>query len=373
MPFVHANIRTDGNIHLCCASLEKSNHNIKNSSISEWWSGLDQIRQDMLEGVPNSACQICYEKERNGLSSERLSNNKKFKIVSEKYAKKIVDLYYKDLESPIDYELQITNICNLKCIMCSEPESSSLLTENKILKISNFDSKEYLWDQKEIDKVLQLFQNQNTRSITLRGGEPFLIPQIKQAITESIKLNCAKNIDLEIVTNCTVFDDSWIEILNKFKSVTLICSIDAVGDRYEYIRYGAKWSEVDKNIQLMKQIKNVKLSINSVVQNLNLMGINELINWAQTNDLYIVLTKLQYPECLSIDVLPSQIKQNAIDKLKKISYNKVENLKELIEILNVPVELNTVLWEEFKSMILLKDNHRKVSIVNSAPEFKTYF
>ena len=373
MPFVHANIRTNGNIQLCCVSTEKSKHNIKTSTVIQWWNSLDDIRKDMLSGVPVDACNSCYRQEKHGLVSQRQSNNKKFKILTENYPEKIVELYYKDLISPIDYELQITNICNLKCIMCGEFDSSALLSENKILKISNFNQSDYAVSQKEIDKILELLQNPLTKSVTFRGGEPLLIPQIKKTMLEVIKSNRSKTIDLQLVTNCTEFNQEWVDILNNFKSVWIVCSIDAIGDRYEFIRYGAKWSQITDNINLIKTIKNVTVTVNAVVQNINLLGIVDLINWCEKNELYINLSRLQEPKYLTAEVAPKEIKIQAIEQLKEIKYNKVENLQAIIQYITDSVHTTYDNWNELVQTINIKDTYRKTNFIKSFPEFKEYW
>lgn len=373
MPFVHANIRTNGDIRLCCVSAEKTTHNIKNSSVIQWWNSIDSVRNNMLAGNPISACNVCYQQEKHGLTSQRQSNNKKFKILSENYAEKIVNLYYKNLSAPIDYELQITNICNLKCIMCGEFDSSALLSENKTLKISNFNQSEYSVSQKEINKILELIQNPLTESVTFRGGEPLLIPQIKNTMLEVIKSNRSKFINIQLVTNCTEFDQEWVEILNNFKSVWIICSIDAIEERYEFIRYGASWSQVINNINLIKTIKNVNITVNAVVQNINLLGISNLINWCEDNDLYINLTRLLEPRYLMAEAAPEKIKTQALEQLKNINYRKVENLSGIIQYIADSTCMDYALWKEFIQAVKIKDNHRKTNFINSFPEFKEYF
>ena len=216
-------------------------------------------------------------------------------------------------------------------------------------------------------------QNPNTKSVTIRGGEPFLIPQIKKAMLDVIRTNRASLIDLQIVTNCTEFDIEWVNILEKFKSIWMICSIDAVGDRYEFIRYGATWNKVDKNIDLIKTIKNVNITINTVIQNINLLGIPDLLAWAEQKDLYINLSRIQDPAWLTIDTLPVAIKQMAIEELNKLSYSRAENLSGIIKYLKESTQTDQQLWDEFSRLITLKDNHRKTDFKNTFPEFYKYF
>ena len=88
-PWVHACIRTNGNITLCCQSNEIPQHNLKTSSIDEWWTSnfLSEIRTKILNGEEVSSCVACYEIEKNGSVSLRQKSNQEYKIF-EQYAKK---------------------------------------------------------------------------------------------------------------------------------------------------------------------------------------------------------------------------------------------------------------------------------------------
>jgi sulfatase maturation enzyme AslB (radical SAM superfamily) len=257
--------------------------------------------------------------------------------------------------------------------MCGDSESSAVLSENKILKITNVDQRQYLWQQEEIDKVLALLQDTATRSVTFRGGEPFLIPQIKKTMIDAVNSGRAQLIDLQLVTNCTEFDVEWVDILNQFKSVWVICSVDAVGSRYEFIRYNAKWEQVNKNIDLIKTIKNVNITVNAVIQNINVFGIRELLAWGQQKEIYIKLSLLQEPAYLTVDVLPQQLKDRAVEELSTLDPSNSENLSNINEYLKASTELNCKLWDEFVHMITVKCNHRNVNFLTAAPEFNEYF
>lgn len=97
--------------------------------------------------------------------------------------------------------LEITRKCNLKCEHClrgdSRNESMSNQTISNVFK-----------DVKEIDQIL------------LSGGEPLLaIDQIRDVII-AIKENGILVHDIAIVTNCTLFNEEILQILNEISEMT---------------------------------------------------------------------------------------------------------------------------------------------------------
>lgn len=97
--------------------------------------------------------------------------------------------------------LEITRMCNLKCEHClrgdSRHESMSHWTINNIFE-----------DVHEIDHIL------------LSGGEPLLaINQIRNIIM-TIKTRGIKVHDIAIVTNCTLFDESILQVLGEISEMT---------------------------------------------------------------------------------------------------------------------------------------------------------
>ena len=136
-PFTATCVRTDGAITLCCKSIEQSQHNLKSSSIDGWWSSdfVKEVRTQLLNGQQPASCQICFDQEKSGITSLRQTINADYKIFGQ-YAEKTLRYLGYPTHLPGDVELQLTNLCNLKCLMCSETESSSILSENKILKIN---------------------------------------------------------------------------------------------------------------------------------------------------------------------------------------------------------------------------------------------
>ena len=129
------------------------------------------------------------------------------------------------------------------------------------------------------------------------------------------------------------------------------------------------------NIEGFKSLQNAYLYINCVVQNLNILYIDQLVNFASNNGIHLNLTRLVDPDYLQINNLPISVLElayqrlNAIPKERLIHTTNVENVTEavynMIKNNNKPKKET---FEKFKKMIILRDKYRKISIQNYMPE-----
>lgn len=378
LPFVGASVRTNGDITLCCHSQETVEHNIKTSTINQWWQSdfVHDVRQRMLAGETLDICQKCYTDEANNFSSLRTERNSEYKIVQIKHADKLIKhLGYDQLDEPVDVEIQLTNLCNLKCIMCNETESSAILTENRQLNIAIHNQLEYEWTEQAIEHVKRLFVTDSNKLINLRGGEPLVVPQIREILASAGA--SAQHISLHITTNATRFDAEWFDVLNQFKEVRIMVSVDAVGALGEYIRYGSKWDTVQKNIQAMRQLKNVNLVANVTVQNLNLLGLADLTKWSQECKIHLLFKFLTDPEFLAIDVLPAELIDLAKFRLEVVKQTAnlklVPDLEGLISRLSdMPSAYYSQRWHDFVANLHMREKIRQNSVLTVIPELKNY-
>ena len=76
-----------------------------------------------------------------------------------------------------------------------------------------------------------------------------------------------------------------LNLLKKFQLVQLDFSIDDIGERFEYQRYPAKWSEVVDNLQwfIDNAPHNCMFAVNISVGILNYSNIDNLLRWLKEN------------------------------------------------------------------------------------------
>lgn len=348
---------------MCCQSQEEYKHNLNTSSIEDWWSSdfLAGIRQKMLADESPKECVRCYKQEKLGIISDRQKANKDYKVV-EQYAVQSLNYYGYPADQPLEIEFQLTNLCNLKCLMCSEGSSSSILAENKLLKINTSGSRDYSITVKEIQEMKTWMQSK-PKMIRLCGGEPMMVAEIKQAIQWGLSNGLLDNTELHITTNATKLDDEWLDILSKIKNLRIMISVDAVGQLNDYIRYGSDWDTIVTNIEKMSQIPNVNLVIHATIQNLNILYIDKLILWCKEHNYYFDYGLIEQPAIYSLSNLPMELIEQAKENLKdnKTFLTLLENVEP------------TNSWEELKKEINMRDAFRKTSIINVIPEFKEYW
>jgi molybdenum cofactor biosynthesis enzyme MoaA len=357
LPFGHTTIKTNGDFSVCCIHHTPSEHrvNINNDGFEKWNQSLylNEVRTAFRNNDQHPGCSVCWHKEKTTGTSLRTHIQREYEILG------VTD----QTEFPVDIEVQVGNLCNLKCLMCNEQESSAILAENIQLRINQHQQKDFTWNQSAFDNLQELI-NTAPRVLRIRGGEPFYNKPLLDIIENLSPEACSRTM-LQITTNGTQWSERWAQALSKFRLVRLMFSVDATEDLYEYIRYGAKWTKTIDNIQQMVQQPNVKVLLHCVVQNLNILEIGRLVKWSEEQNLYLQLDHLNDPSWMTITTLPEQLRKAAIAHINSVLYTHPAEhiqlflktcLKTLEESLINPVD--SQLWEMFLSQIRQRDRIR---------------
>lgn len=244
---------------------------------------------------------------------------------------------YQNDDGLVHVELKINNTCNLSCVMCDSWSSS---TWDKIVKANPQlpDSMKKIYGtspkqkwHKDIEALTKYLDKCKVLKFT--GGEPFLIPQTFKIIDYCIQSGLSKNITLEFITNGTQDLVQYIDKFKKFKQTSIQYSIDAVGKRFEYIRQGAKWNDVEsKVLDFQKQIKhtNIHLGLVVAVQVLNYRNLPELKSWADKHNLemntknYVTDPEYMHPHALQDEKLTEKLIYTLqhLDKIHGTNYKE---------------------------------------------------
>lgn len=173
----------------------------------------------------------------------------------------------------------------------------------------------------------------------ITGGEPFLMKGVIEIIDYLIASHNT-HITLEFSTNCTKITDEILGKLSKFRKVNLLLSLDGAADTYEYIRFPAKWSIVEKKVRMMQQLPNAWICANPVVQIYNAMQLTDLLRFCDANALDFSLGNLLLvPEQLSVSVMPAAARTIAAERLRQylekdcrdLHRDKVKSLSQYLE------------------------------------------
>lgn len=347
-------VDTMGNYAICCQHHVPEQHrlNIKHHDIGTWQSSayMDEVRQAMIADARHVGCQSCWQDEDAGYASMRSRTAKDYAIFNIR----------PDRPELVNAEIRLGNLCNLTCVMCNEVESSAILAENKRLGINRIEQSDIDWTDQSWSN-LQLILEKSPRILNLRGGEPLYNKKILD-ILEQLPPENKKQMMIHLSTNATLWNDRWATVLAGFGLARIMLSVDGIENVYEYIRYPARWDQLQHNIQNMRRLPNVRLVVNAVVQNLNILHIDDLVTWCKDNHLFLMLDRLKEPEYLDLTNLPDPLRHLAIAKLKTLHSMTLEPvthgfvtscLQDLCH-----TEFDEQLWAHFQQQISMRDTIR---------------
>ncbi len=368
LPWIHLATRPNGDVRVCCTAnasgagendskevgLVTNNGvtmNLQTSTLTEVWNSdyMKSTRLQMLNNeIPNS-CTKCFEEESSGIVSKRQWETVVWKERLD--IKSIVDSTTVDGSLPVNipyFDLRLGNMCQLKCVMCSPHDSSSWIKEWKLqypkyktveLKTdqrwdSNFD---YTWYQKSTFLEDMRSNAYNIRELYFAGGEPLLIPEHYKILEFMVETGAAKLCVLRYNSNGLELPEKLFELWNHFKEVKFNFSVDAVGERNDYIRYPSKWSNVVANLERLDDTpNNITVNIACAVQILNVLTIPDLVHWKESRNFKkinlppygagLIGTHLVYlPSYLNVRVLPKHLKDKVVKQVDYFCSQKINN------------------------------------------------
>lgn len=409
-PFTGLATREDGAIKVCCRSQPIGW--IQNETLEHAWNNesMQRIRRQILQGERPEECRPCFDLEDQGVESLRQRHING--IIPEARINLYPDALDKmdeDFTMPFDFptmEIKLNNLCNLKCRMCNPLDSTSwqdwneirsfyekennylVPTINKLVSkpgqyIGPFDGTENWWSS--FEKLLPHF-----RRVEFAGGEPLMDPQ-HYRILEMLK-PYAKSIELKYATNGTTLGIGTYKTIHEFwpyfKSIAVNVSIDGIHDVYEYVRTNSKFSEVEENIKEIKSFPNVSRIVGAfTAQAANILQAAECIDYFLNEmDIVFYSHRVSYPNCLSAQVLPQELKELAIDRLMSVekrlfTFEAIQsnNLLETITRQQIKDNINylkakdqTHLWGDFIEFNTKLDRSRKQDLIKAVPEFAPY-
>lgn len=374
-PFNSILIKTDGYIVPCC-KIKSTPYNLKTHDVDQYWSSdyLSNLREKFLKDEKPDECKNCWDQEKIGMKSHRYDSNWQYRTIFKKnYFKNLQSIKKYNLPYPEDVELNITNICNLSCQMCSGKYSSKLLIENNYLEFDKLKQSDYDLDEKKKYKIKQIASH-DLKLLNLIGGEPLVNKFILTLLEESVASGQSKKITLHITTNGTTCNERIIKLLREFKLLRIMFSMESVGKYNNYMRYPSNWENIEKNINQFKKLNNAYLYINTVIQNLNILYLEPLIEFAHNNNIFLNFSRLIHPSYLQLDNLPVDVIKKSYEKLIKIDKKKLIHTKNIEEIINYlekiikNFKLDQNRFDMFKNMIKKRDQYRKISIADYMPE-----
>ena len=409
-PFTGLATREDGAVKVCCRSHPIGF--IQDAPLEYHWNSetMTRIRRQVLIGERPKECAPCFSLEDQGVESLRQRHIAG--VIPESritlYPNAVSNMRH-DFTMPFEIptmEIKLNNLCNLKCRMCNPLDSSSwqdwdkvvpfykkennylVSTVERLVKkpgqyIGPFDDTDNWWAS--FEKLIPHFKR-----VEFAGGEPLMDPQ-HYRILDMLK-PYGKNIEIKYATNGTTLGiskgrtiyDYWPH----FRSVAVNVSIDGIHDVYNYIRGNGDFNQVEENIKEIKKIPNVSRVVGAfTAQAGNILQAAECIDYfINTMGIVFYSHRVSYPNCLSAQVLPDELKALAITKLLAVksqidNWDAVKNNALLGKITHQQIQDNinylqakdmNNLWPDFVEFNRNLDSTRGQNLLNVIPEFAPY-
>jgi MoaA/NifB/PqqE/SkfB family radical SAM enzyme len=212
----------------------------------------------------------------------------------------------------------------------------------------------------------------NIKYLEFTGGEPFLIQEHFDLLKFAVDQGYSKNIDIHYNTNGTVEpDESYL--WQHFGRVDIAFSIDNVGRRFEYERYGAKWEEVNDNVVWISMLKqhndNITTQLCFTVNIQNVYYLDELLAWADRKPFdNIYFNMLHSPDHMSVQRMTPAARELVLNKLKTTFWTTKAYQREIDNIIKF-IELGSGSdGQEFLEKMHRADQYRKQNFKDTHPE-----
>lgn len=336
LPWISLEASPIGTVRPCCLAddeirddngqkyqLSQANfNNIQNSN------HMRELRRQFLQGQQPSTCRKCWNEERAGRTSKRMHTLDRLKH-------EIVNIDWTEDARPLMFlDLKLGNICNLKCRICGSWSSSQFATEEINDLPAGVDRKtsyayqmlragawpqdnERFWT--EVDRVLA-----DIRYIEFTGGEPFMIREHFDMLQRIVDRGIAHQVEIHYNTNGTIFPEHAEHIWRHFRTVEIAFSIDDIGQRFEYQRSNASWTEVCDNLDRFRDLKeihpNIMLQICTTVNVFNVRYLDQVAHWIYANREsfnFVYWNMLHDSWYFSIATLPDSVKTAIAEHLQQ--------------------------------------------------------
>jgi sulfatase maturation enzyme AslB (radical SAM superfamily) len=180
----------------------------------------------------------------------------------------------------------------------------------------------------------------------------------------------AHDTDIRFHTNGTIWNQKYIDILHKFRSVRVGLSIDSdQPDQLSYMRHRLNVDVLMKNlvryIKLSQQYPNIKIHITCTVSVFNIWYIDSIVHNLRKQGIQVNCHNVVYsPEHFDFRYLPQEIKHIIVEKIKPYP-----ELAHLVSMLQHEIPGSDYHWPKFWQEVKLLDQIRNQNFADIFPEY----
>ncbi|MBI5539231.1 MAG: radical SAM protein [Bacteroidia bacterium] len=273
-----------GKILGCCRNRFYQLGSFPEQSIDEIWHGslYNNLRTCMNNYDLSAGCQFC----------QRMLMQKNYSLL------KSIDYDFfgtdKSLKYPEKLEFELSNTCNLNCIMCSG-EFSSTVRKQRENQINYPDS----YGESFLTQIIPYLLH--AKRATFSGGETFLIELYYTLWEKIIEIN--PKMEIIIITNGTVLNDRIKDLLKRGNFYFAV-SIDSFKkDNFENIRKKASFEKVIENFEYFynySALRNKWITVNICPLQQNWHEIPEIVSYLNKRSISLYFNNVDFPSYCAI-------------------------------------------------------------------------
>jgi MoaA/NifB/PqqE/SkfB family radical SAM enzyme len=358
----------------CCYNREHVLGTYPQQSIHEIWTGekAQELRAALKNYDFSHGCRYC-------LTQIKAGN------IDAAKAKQYDEQHTNANGYPSVMEFELSNTCNLECVMCSG-NFSSLIRKNREGK----PPVESPYDDAFVEQLKPYIPF--LQEVKFYGGEPFMIPIYYKIWELAVQLN--PTICISIQTNATMLN-SRIKDLLEAGNFHINISLDAVTrEVYEAIRLNAKFDAVMENVNWFIDYckrKNTFIGISACAMQQNWRDIPNILTFCTEKEVQLYLHTVFFPkECAIRNLSAMELTEiseftspffttmavnSAIDKKNKLHFGdyikqvndwKAESIKHAEQIIiSTPTELSEFVKHKMEQVLYqsLFDEQRRKNIL----------
>jgi MoaA/NifB/PqqE/SkfB family radical SAM enzyme len=389
LPWISIEASPMGTARPCCLAreeiLDESNtpYSLRNTTLDTIYRSdyMGSLRQQFRRGEQPNTCSLCWEEEAAGRTSKRLHSQVRLK---ELYGQ--VDWNNDTPDQLWFVDLKLGNICNLKCRICGSWSSSKWAAEEMDYLPSGVDKKSHIaytwlkqgnWPEESPDFWTNLKALlPQIKYFEFTGGEPWLIKEHWDLLEYAVETGDSKHIDIHYNTNATVepFGKDKSLLWESFGRVDIAFSIDNVGKRFEYERYGADWYKANRIIDVTHFTKdtdcpNITTQLCFTINIQNVYYLDELLEWAEAKEFgSIYFNMLHSPDHMSIQRMTPEAQELVLNKLKTTFWKTDKHHAEIENVIRFIENGAGSDGTEFLEKMQRTDAYRKQNFMDTHPE-----
>ena len=289
-PYTSLRFSQSGNIISCCYNRGYILGKYPENTIKEVWNSkeLKKLKKNLKKNNFDLGCDICKDR----------ILNKTFTFTGALHYDYLHHYYKSKYPAMLDFE--ISNTCNLECVMCTGENSSSIRTNRE-----NLSCLSPIYDNNFIKQLEEFIPH--IKEARFSGGEPFLIKMYYEIWELIIRLNPKAKIT--ILTNSTILNEKIKDLLDK-GNFTIAVSIDSfTKSTYEKIRQNASFDSVVENMKYFYEYSikhNNPFFINLCPMPYNWKEIPEIIKICNSKNIKLIFHTILFPPKESLWALSSK-------------------------------------------------------------------